>query len=680
LFHLSPRAGYGMQTSERSLTTMDATESIYGPSWYAATAMPAPEREPLAYDLDVDVCVIGGGLAGLTTARELARRGWSVAVLEARRVGWNASGRNAGFVAPGFAESPERIIERIGLERARALWRLSAGGVDYVRTTIRETQMPGVGVVDGWLNVQRVDNPERIYQRVALIGDKFGTEVEAWSADQVRQVLNSPVYFQALHLPGGFHIHALNYVLGLAAAAEEAGARIFEHTPALAVDPAGVRKHVKTPKGRLRASHVVLAGSAHLEPLIPTVSGSVLAVASYVATTAPLGERLLDALTYTGAVVDTRRTGDYYRIVDGDRLMWGSRMTSRLAPPRRLAQIMRRDILEVYPQLGEVEVTHAWTGTMGYAVHKMPQIGEVSSGLWVATAFGGHGLNTSAMAGELVARAIGEGDDTWRQFSSYDLVYAGGRAGRAAAQVVYWSMRIHDTLDEKLARRRDASRLRHQELAARVAEEAKRKVAAEAARLAAEEAERHSAAGVERLAALASMRRAADEAAFLEIQQAQQRAAEEAAQKAELLAAEEAQRQAEEEAERDALAAEHREAELAQQRAAEERARRAMEAAAREAADQSARMAADEAAHRIAQEAARLTAEVQRMTSDDAAYARAEGEVDPFAAVSDADALPEVPPPERGPEAPPAEDAAARDAEMEKEVRRRRRRVAKSQP
>ena len=659
---------------------MDATESIYGPTWYAASMMAAPEREPLVYDLDVDVCVIGGGLAGLTAARELARRGWSVAVLEARRVGWNASGRNAGFVAPGFSESPERIIERIGLERARALWRLSAGGVDYVRSTIRETQMPGVGVVDGWLNVQRVDNPDRIYQRVALIGDKFGTEVEAWSADQVREVLNSPVYFQALHLPGGFHIHALNYVLGLAAAAEEAGARIFEQTPALAMDPAGVRKHIKTPKGRLRASHVVLAGSAHLEPLIPIVSGSVLPVASYIATTAPLGERLLDALTYTGAVVDTRRTGDYYRIVDGDRLMWGGRLTSRLAPPRRLAQLMRHDILKVYPQLGEVEITHAWTGTMGYAVHKMPQIGEVSPGLWVATAFGGHGLNTSAMAGELIARAIAEGDDIWRLFSSYDLVYAGGRAGRAAAQVVYWSMRINDALDEQLARRRDASLRRSEVLAARVAEDARRKMAAEAARLAAEEVEHDAAAEAERLAAVASMRRAADEMAFLEVQEAQELAAEEAAQKAELLAAEEARREAEEEAERDALEAERREAELAEQRAAEERARYALEAAARAAEDQSARMAADEAAHRIAQETARLTAEVQRMTSDDAAYARAEPELAAFADVSEAAALPEPSSPSREAEAPAAEDAAARDADAENTARRRRLRAAKSQP
>jgi hypothetical protein len=332
---------------------------------------------------------------------------------------------------------------------------------------------------------------------------------------------------------------------------------------------------------------------------------------------------------------------------------------------------MRRDILKVYPQLGEVEITHAWTGTMGYAVHKMPQIGEVSPGLWVATAFGAHGLNTSAMAGELIARAIGEGDDHWRLFSSYDLVYAGGRAGRAAAQVVYWSMRIHDALDEQLARRRDLSRRRNEALAARVAEEAKRKVAAEAARLAAAEAERRTAAEAERLAAVASMRRAADEAAFLEVRQAELRAAAEAAQKAELLAAEEARREADEEAERQAMEVARHEAELAEQRAAEARARLALEAAAREADDQSARIAAEEAAHRIAQEAARLTAEMQRMTHDDPADARA----DPEPAFADAaDAVPESHGASSSRESQmPADEHAAGDVSAKKPARRRRR-------
>ena len=138
---------------------MNASErTSYAPSWYTATMVPTSVRGPLTFDLDVDVCVIGAGLAGLTTAREIARRGWSVAVLETRRVAWNASGRNDGFVLPGFAESMERIVARVGLEHAKALWALSEMGLKYVRTTIAEARMPVVAPVAGWLKVSKVDN------------------------------------------------------------------------------------------------------------------------------------------------------------------------------------------------------------------------------------------------------------------------------------------------------------------------------------------------------------------------------------------------------------------------------------------------------------------------------------------------------------------------------------------
>ena len=491
---------------------MSETESPYGPTWYAATMVAVPERRALTHDLDVDVCVIGAGLAGLTVAREVARRGWSVAVLEARQVAASASGRNSGFVSPGFSERIDAIVERVGLPRAKELWALSDAGVEYMRRQITESEMPGVLARDGRLSVRRIDDEQALIDHAAMLRVDFGAEVEAWPTDQVREMLRSPHYFQGLHSPKAFHIHPLNYALGLAAAAEKDGARIFENTSALSLDPAGVRKRVATPKGTVRARHVVLAGSTGVGAVDAPIAETVQPVSTYVAVTAPIGERLFESVRYTGAISDTRRAGDYYRIVSDDRLMWGGRISMRGSTPWRLKAALRSDILKVYPQLEGVEIDYTWSGVMAYAVHKMPQIGELAQGYWLASAFGGHGLNTTAMAGDLIARAILEGDDRWRLFSPYELVWAGGRSGRVAAQTLLWSMQMRDSLKERLARYRDrarreadarqirfeaeramrkaeAERLRTEEEARRIAEqEARRLAAEEAGRAAAERA------------------------------------------------------------------------------------------------------------------------------------------------------------------------------------------------
>src|SRR5437764_1216970 len=179
----------------------EAESNPWGPTWYAATMVAAPERPPLTYDLDVDVCVVGAGLAGLTVAREVARRGWSVAVLEAGEVAGGASGRNAGFVSPGFAERIDAIVERVGLPRARELWALSDAGVEYIRRAIADTAMPGVEPRDGRLSVRRTDDEPRLIEHAAMLRVDFSAEVEAWPADQVREVLRTGHYFQGLHYP-----------------------------------------------------------------------------------------------------------------------------------------------------------------------------------------------------------------------------------------------------------------------------------------------------------------------------------------------------------------------------------------------------------------------------------------------------------------------------------------------
>jgi glycine/D-amino acid oxidase-like deaminating enzyme len=435
----------------------------FGASWYASPAgVPSDaagfERAALTYDHDVDVCVIGGGLAGLTAAREVARRGWSVALLEARRVAWSASGRNCGFVVPGFGTDPRAMVDRLGLDRAKELWGLSAAGVAYVRNAIAESAMPGVTPVDGWLDVSKTDNGDELLALASLLGQDFGATIEGWPTERVRAVLKSERYFHAIHHPTAFHIDPLAYARGLARAAITEGVAIFEETPALAIDPVGVRKHVTTPKGRVRAAQIVLAGGAHLGTLLPRLAETVLPVNGYVAVTAPLGERLDAAITWRGAVSDSRHADYHYRVVGGDRLMWAG--AGGLVPggARGVARRFAAAIARTFPQLGAVEIAHAWSGVTGFSVHRMPQVGEVIPGLWLAGAFGAHGLNTTAMAGELIAAAITERDDRWRLFVPYELVWAGGRLGRAVSHVGAWVHGLAEDWAADLARRREAVR------------------------------------------------------------------------------------------------------------------------------------------------------------------------------------------------------------------------------
>src|SRR5882724_8207029 len=294
------------------------------------------ERSRLSFDLDVDICVVGAGLAGLTVALEAARLGASVAVLEGRHVGWNASGHHLGTVMPGFGLPIGELIARIGLEDARELWSLSKQGVEYVRATASEELIPGIALSEGALEVSNVEAGEELISRLQMLGEDFETEIEGWQVDRVRDQLTTDRYFHGVYYPRAFQIDGRKYVHGLAALAKRAGARIFEDTPVVSIDASGIRKRIVTPSARLRASHIVLAGNVHLGAPLRRLSETLLPVWRYAAVTAPLGERLAETIAFKGSVTDTDGI-DHFRIVDGDRLMWASPETTCGARPGRFA-------------------------------------------------------------------------------------------------------------------------------------------------------------------------------------------------------------------------------------------------------------------------------------------------------------------------------------------------------
>ena len=428
-----------------------------------------PGRSRLSFDLDVDICVVGAGLAGLTVALEAARLGASVAVLEGRHVGWNASGHHLGTVMPGFGLPIGELIARIGFEDARELWSLSKEGVEYVRATASEELIPGIALSEGALEVSNVEAGEELISRLQMLGEDFETEVEGWQVDRVRDQLRTDRYFHGVYYPKAFQIDGRKYVHGLAALATRAGARIFEDTPVVSIDSSGIRKRIVTPSARLRASHIVLAGNIHLGEPLRRLSETLLPVWRYAAMTAPLGEQLADVVKFRGSVTDTDGV-DHFRIVDGDRLMWASPETTWAARPERFAGAIARRIRTIFPQLGNTGIAEVWGGAVGETVHGMPQIGQLRRGLWVTSGFGRQGLNTSAMAGQLIARSILWGDERWRLFSPFELVWAGGVTGRVAGHFVGMWGRGSSAAAGALARYRERARVRERIREARLLE------------------------------------------------------------------------------------------------------------------------------------------------------------------------------------------------------------------
>src|SRR4051812_16725054 len=426
-----------------------------------------PEHSRLSFDLDVDIAVIGAGLAGLTVALEAALLGASVAVLEGRQVGWNASGHQLGTVMPGFGVPVGDLIERVGFEDARELWALSKQGADYVRSAA--TLVPFSAYSEGALEVSNVALGDTLISRLQMLGEDFETEVEGWQVDRVRDELKTRRYFHGVYYPKAFQIHGRRYVHGLAALARKAGARIFEDTPAVGIDASGIRKRIVTPHARLRASHIVLAGNVHLGVALPRLSETLLPVWRYAAMTAPLGDRLQDAVTFQGSVMDSDGI-DHFRRVHGGRLLWSGPETTWAAKPQRFASRIARRIRTIFPQLGAVEITETFGGALGQTVHGMPQIGQLRKGLWVASGFGRQGMNTTAMAGQLIARSIVLGDDRWRLFSPFELVWAGGPTGRVVGHAVTAWHRGSSAAAGALSRYREGARAREQAREARLAE------------------------------------------------------------------------------------------------------------------------------------------------------------------------------------------------------------------
>ncbi len=418
----------------------------YLDSRYSRTLADETRWPALEGTAETDVCVVGGGLAGLNTALGLAERGLGVVLLERHRVGWGASGRNGGFVGTGFSQSPEVLAAGLGRAGARELDDLTRDALTLIRRRIEAHAIDCGPVREGTVMASWFDDEAALRARVDFMNEVFDAGLEFWPKAKLAQHYESRRYHGGIFNPGTLHLHPLNFARGIARAADRAGVRLHEGAGATRLELGADPKRVVTATGEVRADQVVVCCSGYIDRLQGRLARATLPVATYVMVTEPLGERLADAIRAPYGVSDDRTAQDYYRPLDDGRLLWGGLVSCFKRPPGDLAEVMRRCMLRVYPQLRDVRVEVAWEGLMGYARHKMPQIGELRPGVWYAMGFGGRGMATTTMAGELVASAIADGDERYRLFEPFGLGFAGGPLGPALAQTAYWSYQLRDWL------------------------------------------------------------------------------------------------------------------------------------------------------------------------------------------------------------------------------------------
>lgn len=427
--------------------------SDYASNYYRQTIAPVSSYPPLTQREDADVCVIGGGLAGLTAALTLARAGKRVVVLEAEKIAWGASGRNGGVVGPGYATSFASIARRTGQDNARQLHRLSIEGVGIVRDNINSLGIATAAPVSGALKVSRTENAAQARQYAQWLLDTFDYKLEFLPKEDIQQRLVSKKYFHALYDHNTFHFHPLNYAIGLATELQRLGGRIFEGTRASAIGRNGADQIITTESGKVAARHALVACGGYTDKLVPRLARSYIPITTYMVISEPAPELLATAIKTPCSIGDSRRSSDYYRLVEGgDRLLWGGMITTRQEPPANIDVLLKTRIVDTYPQLEHLRIERAWAGKMAYAKHLMPQIGKLKEGLWYCTSFGGHGMNTTAIGGTVVAEAILGQSDRYRLFAPFGLEWNGGILGKAAVQLTYWHYQINDYLQERKSR------------------------------------------------------------------------------------------------------------------------------------------------------------------------------------------------------------------------------------
>ncbi|MCY1278078.1 Gamma-glutamylputrescine oxidoreductase [compost metagenome] len=423
--------------------------SPFSQTYYEAT-LKKPAFPAQSGRIDTRVCILGGGLAGLSTALGLAERGVTdVVVLESHSVGHGASGRNGGFVFGGYSLGNAELLATLGAQEARRLYQLTLDAVELIRTRVRQYGIDCDLVDKGVILANWFNDPARLETPRKLMKDAYGVDWDYIPPGQLKEMLKTERYFGGLLERNAFHFHPLKYVCGIARTVAGFGVSIHEHSPALAIEKRADKYVVTTEGGEVHAEHVVFSGGGYARGVYRPVERAVLPIATYVVATEPLGSRLKDAIDCESAVYDTRFAFDYYRPLQDSRILWGGRISVLDRGPEAIASLLKADLVSVYPQLEDVKIQYSWGGLMSYGRHQMAQIGQDDDGVWHAVGFGGHGMAPTTVAGEVLADAIANSIPIPDGFGKFGLTRTFGLAGLVAAQMTYTAFQARDAFDAR---------------------------------------------------------------------------------------------------------------------------------------------------------------------------------------------------------------------------------------
>ncbi len=402
--------------SNKILNTWPKRDSLrlsYPPasSYYAATAdrTPANPRPALLGDRRVDIAVVGGGIAGCSAALHLAQRGYTVALLEARFVGYGASGRSGGQTIFGLAAGQRALSAQLGRDAARRLFDLSIEALDCTQGLIRDHAID----CDYRPNHVHVATKPRHVRELAEwvreLHEDYGYEsARLLNREELPAHVRSRRYLAGLLDTRSGHLHPLKYCEGLARAAERAGVRIFEGTEVHRYESRGSGEVVvHAAAGAIRCRHLILCGNAYLGSVAPTLARRILGVGTYIIATEPLAAARAQALLPSNAAIaDINWILDYFRLSADRRLLFGGRVSYSSLQPPRLAESMRKRMVGVFPELAGVKVAYTWGGFLDITLSRAPDFGRLEPNVYYLQGFSGHGMSLTALGGRLVAEAV----------------------------------------------------------------------------------------------------------------------------------------------------------------------------------------------------------------------------------------------------------------------------------